>query len=112
TPGFNVLTGETGAGKSILIKALSLLQGQRPSLDFIREKAESAEVQATFTGLSKSLKALLKEKDIEAPDDEIIVKRIISRSGQNKVLINESVVSLQTLKQVIQESMEICGQHD
>lgn len=113
TDGFNVLTGETGAGKSILIKALALLQGQKSSLDFIREKSEFAEVQATFVNPSKALKAILKEKEIELTEEnELIVKRIINKNGQSRVLVNGSVVSLQVLKQIMNETMEICGQHD
>lgn len=110
--GLNVLTGETGAGKSILIKALSLLQGERSSLEFIRDQAETAEVIATFSGLTKGVLKALKHLDIEVEDNQLILKRTISRKGNHKVSANGTSLTLQELKTISQELLEICGQHD
>jgi len=110
--GLNIITGETGAGKSILIDALSLLLGERTSADVVRKGAEKAIVEGTFdaAGLPK-IQTLLQENDIES-SDEMIIRREVSVKGQSRCFINDSPVSLALLKEAGDALVDLHGQHD
>src|SRR5881398_374664 len=81
-PGLNLLTGETGAGKSILIDALALLLGDKSSSDAVRHGAEKAVLSAVFETDSKALAGVLEENGIDADDAQLILRREISISGK------------------------------
>jgi DNA repair protein RecN (Recombination protein N) len=104
--GLNVITGETGAGKSILIDALSCLLGGRSSPEFIREGANEAVLEACFDPIDFPLLN-------EFPSSEgLILKRILSRSAKNRTYLNNSFATVSTLKEVGQRLTEIHGQHE
>ncbi len=110
--GLNILTGETGAGKSILIDALSLLLGDRASTEIIRKGSEKAIVEGTFAVSEiSSVNSLLKDNEVES-SDELIVRREISIKGQNRCFLNDSPVSLALLKEVGDALVDLHGQHD
>lgn len=111
-PGLNVLSGETGAGKSIIIGAVSLLLGDRASADMIRTDEEAAVVEALFDlRESPALRIKLGEMGLEVRDD-LTIRRIVSRSGRNRIYINDSPVTLNTLSTVGESLLNICGQHE
>ncbi|MGE5172639.1 MAG: DNA repair protein RecN [Betaproteobacteria bacterium] len=116
TPGLNVLTGETGAGKSIVVDALNLALGERASADLIRTGCQEAVVEAAFelNGRStKEIAVLLAEQGIEVNDGEdLIVRRVLSSSGKNKVYINGSLANLATLAALGASLADIHGQHE
>jgi DNA repair protein RecN (Recombination protein N) len=110
--GLNILTGETGAGKSIIIDAVNLVLGGRASADLIRSGAEEASVEAMFDIAGEpALVAFLEERGID-PDDELLLKRIISRTGKNRIFINSSLSTLSTLSEVAGRLINIYGQHE
>ena len=86
--GLNLLTGETGAGKSILIDALSLLLGDKASTDMIRHGAEKAVVSGVFEADEKRLRRVLEENGIEPEGNQVIVKREIAMGGKGRVFVN------------------------
>jgi DNA repair protein RecN (Recombination protein N) len=110
--GLNILTGETGAGKSILIDALSLLLGERTSAEIVRKGSEKAIVEGTFvvSGAPK-VRSLLNDNEVES-SDELLVRREISVKGQSRCFINDSPVSLALLKEVGDLLVDLHGQHD
>lgn len=108
--GFNVLTGETGAGKSIIIKAVQLLLGDRASSEVIREGSKEAEIQACFN-IKPNIVQLLKQADINIDENNLVVRRVISSNG-SKNFINGSLVNLQNLKNIMTQVINICGQHE
>ena len=89
-PGLNLLTGETGAGKSILIDALALLLGDKASADAVRHGTGKAIVSAVFEAESKALDAVLEENGIDADDAQLILRREISAGGKGRVFVNIS----------------------
>ena len=109
--GMTVLTGETGAGKSILIDALSLVLGERGSASIIRDNAKRAEYTAEFD-VEKNPRALewLKEKSLDN-DEECILRRVITDDGKSKAFINDSTVNLRSLKSLGELLVDIHGQH-
>ncbi len=110
--GLNILTGETGAGKSIIIGAVNLLLGDRASGDMIRTSEDSATVEAFFDLDGQgAIVGMLKEWGVHN-GDELIVKRIISRSGKNRVYINGNAATLAMLSCLGESLMNICGQHE
>ncbi|MFL6521573.1 MAG: DNA repair protein RecN [Chthoniobacterales bacterium] len=112
-PGFTAITGETGAGKSIIIGALQLLLGERTDKSLIRTGAESCTVEAVFAGAElKQLASLLDESGIENTDDELIVKRSFSVAGTNRQFINGSPTTLGVLKRLGDELVDLHGPHD
>jgi DNA repair protein RecN (Recombination protein N) len=110
--GLTVLTGETGAGKSIIIDAVSLLLGGRASADLIRSGADEATVEAIFILPNDGrVRKMLDEAGIEV-DGELLVKRIVSRTGRNRVFLNGSMATLALLTEVAGELVNIYGQHE
>jgi len=111
--GLNVLTGETGAGKSILIDAIVLVRGGRAQSDVIRAEAESATVEAVFAvGHVASARAVLEEAGLTAEDDEIVVRREIARSGRHRAFVNDSPVTVALLERLGDVLLEVHGQHE
>jgi DNA repair protein RecN (Recombination protein N) len=113
-PGFNVLTGETGAGKSIILDALSLALGERASEEMVRADADAARVEAIFTlsELPEALSALLDEHGIVRDDNTLIVSRDIVRGGRSTTRINSRAVPARVLEQVGQWLVDIHGQSE
>jgi DNA repair protein RecN (Recombination protein N) len=110
--GLNVITGETGAGKSIIIGAVSLLLGDRASSDMIRSFEDSALVEALFDiGEKEELKEKLQRMGFPG-GDELVLKRIVSRTGKNRVFINGQLANLGMLAAVSESLINICGQHE
>ncbi|MBN1131237.1 MAG: DNA repair protein RecN [Chitinispirillaceae bacterium] len=112
--GFTIFTGETGAGKSILVGAISLLVGERASTDQIRAGADEADITGVFDvdPGNHPLNALLEELSIEPQDDQIIMRRIITRTDRNRVLINQTPVPLSSLKRLGDLLVDLHGQHE
>jgi DNA repair protein RecN (Recombination protein N) len=97
-PGLNLLTGETGAGKSILIDALSLLLGDKASTDMIRHGAEKAVVSGVFEADEKRMARLLEENGIEPEGNHVIVKREIATGGKGRVFVNNQPATVALLR--------------
>ena len=112
TAGMSVLTGETGAGKSILVDALGLVLGDRADTDVIRHDAQRAEITAEFdVRLLSDTNAWLKHNDLAA-DGECILRRVIGRDGRSRGLINGRSVPLQMLRELGEQLVDIHGQHE
>jgi DNA repair protein RecN (Recombination protein N) len=110
--GLNIITGETGAGKSILIDALGLVLGERANSEIIRKGAEKAVVEAIFGISSNSkVKSILRQEDLEV-DGDLILRREISAKGHNRCFINDTPVSLAMLQAVGDLLVDLHGQHD
>ncbi|MGH8398614.1 MAG: DNA repair protein RecN [Gammaproteobacteria bacterium] len=110
--GMSVLTGETGAGKSILVDALGLVLGDRADVDVIRHGAERAEISAEFDLRSlPRIKKWLQQQDLSA-DGECILRRILGRDGRSRGQINGRSVPLQLLKELGEQLVDIHGQHE
>src|SRR5690349_4226722 len=111
--GLTVLTGETGAGKSIVVDALALLSGGKGGAEVVRAGTERAELSATFdiSDGAPELRELLKEQSIEA-DDELIVRRVIAADGRSRGYINGVSVPLTLLRDVGALVVDIHGQHE
>ena len=107
-PGFNVLTGETGAGKSIVIDAMSAVLGQRASRELIRTGAAKAFVSACFTGIASEL---MEEFGIE-PDEELLLQREIHTDGKNVCRVNGRHFTVTQLRVLGNRLLNIHGQHD
>ena len=111
-PGLNLLTGETGAGKSILIDALSLLLGDKASSEMVRHGAEKAVVSGVFECEEKSLKKVLEENGIEPEDGHIIVKREIAAGGKGRVFVNNQPATVALLRQLAPALASIHAQNE
>lgn len=109
--GLNILTGETGAGKSIVIDSLNMVLGERTSRDLVRTGAESAQVTALFTDVSDSVLAFLHENGI-ACDGELYVVRRVTASGKSGCRINSMPVTAAVLRELGKRLVNIHGQHD
>lgn len=110
--GLNVLTGETGAGKSIIIDSINAVLGERTSKDIIRTGADSAKVYAVFEDITQTVKFILEENGIDCEEDVLIINRTINRDGKNVCRINGVPVTVNMLKTVTRELIDIHGQHD
>ena len=113
SPGFVAITGETGAGKSIIIGALQLLLGERADKSLIRTGTDICTVEAIFSGDGlKKLNAQLAEAGIEPCENDLILKRTLSSSGTNRQFINGSPTTLSILKRLGDELVDLHGPHD
>jgi DNA repair protein RecN (Recombination protein N) len=114
--GMNVLTGETGAGKSIIVDALSLLRGSRGKAELVREGTEAAIVDAQFEpgpATAASVAELLAEHGL--PDEEaeaVVVQRVVPRSGRGRCVVQATVTTQAALGRVGEELLDICSQHE
>ena len=111
--GFTVFTGETGAGKSILIGAIGLLLGERASSEMIRSGCEEAEVSGCLEieNQRQKLREFLKEAGIDAEDGALIIRRNISRAGKNRIHVNQVPLPLSSLKTLGDLLIDLHGQH-
>lgn len=115
-PGLNVLTGETGAGKSIVMDALAMVLGERASSDLIRTGKDQATVEAVFeldrdSATFRKLSEFMEESGLEM-DDPLILKRTLSRNGKSRSYVNNSSTTLSTLNEVGQILVDLHGQHE
>ena len=112
-PGFTAITGETGAGKSIIIGALQLLLGERADKSLIRTGADTCTAEAVFTGKElQKLNPQLIEAGVEPSTEDLIIKRTLSTSGANRQFINGSPTTLTILKSVGDALVDLHGPHD
>ncbi|HEY8020723.1 MAG TPA: DNA repair protein RecN [Thermoanaerobaculia bacterium] len=113
-PGFNVLSGETGAGKSIVVDSLALLAGVRADADLIRTGAETLTVSGVFADPGPAGRGLLAAAGLEAPEEggELLVRREISRGGRNRVFVNDQPATLRLLAELAPHLLRIHGQRD
>lgn len=110
--GFNIITGETGAGKSIMLGALSLLLGGRADTKAVRDTQRKSIIEAQFTfGEYESLKQFCNENDIEWDDERCILRREIAPAGRSRAFINDSPVPLSKLEEVAMRLVDIHSQH-
>ncbi len=110
-PGLTALTGETGAGKSLLIQAISLLTGKRPSESLLRRGASRAVVEGIFS-LDEGLRRALEEAGYPVEDGVLHVRRVIRRDGPNRAEINGETATLATLRSLLGNRLQISGQHE
>ncbi|MFO7737493.1 MAG: DNA repair protein RecN [Desulfatiglandaceae bacterium] len=111
-PGLNILSGETGAGKSIIINAMNLILGGRASADLIRSGSKEAKVDALFSFPENEMLSLVL-MDLGVPfDGELLINRTLFREGRNKIFINGSMATLQMLNRVGTLLISISGQHE
>jgi DNA repair protein RecN (Recombination protein N) len=109
--GFNVLTGETGAGKSLIVDSLALLAGARASSDLVREGAEALSVAGVFD-LAPALAARLAEAGIDHDGGELVVRREIGREGKNRVFVNDQPATLRLLQELAPALLRLHGQRE
>lgn len=110
--GLNIISGETGAGKSIIIGAVSLLLGDRATTEMIRTQAETATVEAVFdVAANKPLRDKVEAMGFPV-SEELIIRRVISHSGKNRAFINGQAATLMNLSVVSESLINICGQHE
>jgi DNA repair protein RecN (Recombination protein N) len=109
--GFNVITGETGAGKSLLMQALGLAVGGRATADVIRHNTSEAVVEAVFDVSDVRITRLLEESGYSA-EDELLVRRVISQNGRGRVYLNGAVATVAVLRPLGEGVMNIYGQHE
>jgi DNA repair protein RecN (Recombination protein N) len=108
--GLTVLTGETGAGKSLLVQALKLILGARADLQQIRTGTNQALVQAVFEA-SSGIRGQLEDMGISC-DDELVIRRTVPRTGKGRIYVNGAIVSLQDLRQIVSGLASLAGQHE
>jgi len=112
-PGLNVLTGETGAGKSIVVDALLLITGARAQLDWIRTGADTALVEAVFEIDSAGpVAALLDEAGHHPGDGQLVIKRELARSGRHRAFVNDGAATVGLLERLGELLVELHGQHE
>jgi len=111
-PGLNLLTGETGAGKSILIDALALLLGDKASADAVRHGTEKAVVSAVFESDSKALDAVLEENGLDADKAQLILRREIAAGGKGRVFVNNQAATVAVLRQLAPHLAVIHAQNE
>jgi DNA repair protein RecN (Recombination protein N) len=110
--GFNVLSGETGAGKSIVVDSLSLLAGARASAEMVRTGAEALTVSGVFEPEGKGWRGVLEDAGLEVDGEEVLVRREIGRSGRNRVFVNDQPTTLRLLADLAPFLLRIHGQRD
>lgn len=112
-PGFNVLSGETGAGKSIIVGALGLLLGERSSADLVRTGADRATVEGVFEpGPGGAVRAMLEERGLALDDGLLVLRREVNSSGRSRAWVNDTTVTTTALAEVGRMLVNLHGQHE
>ena len=111
TSGFSVITGETGAGKSIILGAIGLLLGQRADVKSIKKGASKCIVEATFRIANYGMEPFFQENDIEFEPDECILRREVSANGKSRAFINDTPTSLAQMKMLGEKLIDVHSQH-
>jgi len=112
-PGLNIITGETGTGKSIIVNSLNTLLGDKINTDLIKSGCEESHLEALFDISDKNdIKALIDRYGLISMDDELLIKRVISKNGRSKNYINGNIVTLNLLKEVAGNTIDIFSQHE
>ena len=109
--GLIIITGQTGAGKSILLGALGLLMGSKADASMLSEGAENCVVEAEFDVKSDALKSLFEDNDLEWEGGHVIVRRVVNRSGRSRAFLNDSPVPVQVLQELSVHLIDIHSQH-
>lgn len=110
--GLSIITGETGAGKSILLGALALLSGERADNKIISDKTQKTIVEALFSNLPDDLKELMVKNDLDWNPDEMIVRRELSSSGRSRAFVNDTPVNLGIIAEIMSRLIDIHSQHE
>ena len=110
-PGFSVITGETGAGKSIILGAIGLLLGQRADSKTIKQGADRCVIEAHFDLSRYNLKPFFDENDIEYDDSDTIIRRELTAAGKSRAFINDTPVALTMLKDLGEQLVDVHSQH-
>src|SRR5205814_605996 len=109
-PGFNVLTGETGAGKSIIVGALALLLGERGGGDLVRTGSDKATVEGVFDVAARDeMRALLDERGIDAEEPLVVLRREVSSGGRTRAWVNGTTVTAAALAEIGRALVELHG---
>lgn len=109
--GFNVILGQSGAGKSILIDALNFVLGAKADKTLIRSNEKLMRVEAVFENLNEKIKDNLNSLEIEC-EDQLILSRTLNADGKSTIRVNDIPVTTKTLKEITSNLMDFCGQHD
>ena len=111
--GLIIITGQTGAGKSILLGALSLLMGAKADASMLSEGAENCVVEAEFETEASNdfLKALLEENEVEWDEGHLVVRRVVNHSGRSRAFVNDSPVAVGVLQEISSYLIDIHSQH-
>ena len=109
--GLVIITGQTGAGKSILLGALSLLMGAKADASMVSEGADNCVVEAEFEVNDTRIDAVLNENDVDSDEGYIIIRRVVNRSGRSRAFVNDCPVSVQTLQELSSYLIDIHSQH-
>ncbi len=109
--GLIIITGQTGAGKSILLGALSLVTGSRAEASMVSEGAENCVVEAEFEGVDEALKPVLEENEVEWDEGHLIIRRVVNRSGRSRSFVNDCPVPLTVLQAISSQLIDVHSQH-
>ena len=111
--GLNIITGETGAGKSIIVDALLLLFGERGSAEYVRKGAAKAVIEGTFSiAKNKLLAQFLTENEVEQTGDELLLRREISEKGTSRSFVNDTPTPLNLMRELGALLVDFHGQHE
>ena len=111
--GLNILSGETGAGKSIILESISLILGSRANVELIRTGADEAVVEGLFNIARLGwMRKRLETLDLPIEDDTLLIRRVVNRSGKHRIYVNGSLVNLTTLQNLCVDLVDLCGQHE
>ena len=111
--GLNILSGETGAGKSIVIEAISLLLGSRANAELIRSGCDEAVVEGIFDISDIPwMKPRLEELGFDSSTEELLIKRTVHRSGKHRIYVNGELATLSILQNLCDGLVDLCGQHE
>ena len=109
--GLIIITGQTGAGKSILLGALSLITGAKADASMVSEEADNCVVEAEFVSVDEDLKPLLEENEVEWDEGNLIIRRVVNRSGRSRAFVNDSPVPVTLLQDIASRLIDIHSQH-
>ena len=109
--GLIIITGQTGAGKSILLGALSLVMGAKADAAMVTEEADNCVVEAEFDTEDKALQSLLEDNEVEWEDGHLTIRRVVNRSGRSRAFVNDSPVPVSVLQEISSGLVDIHSQH-